>query len=97
MKPKQVNPFYRTRAWKLIRAEALARDHHLCQRCLDRGILARAEAVHHIKPIDTHPDLALEITNLRSLCKQCHNTSHGFRGGVSKKPGRKCRARVIKG
>lgn len=92
--PKITNPFYRTKAWKMARIEALTRDNHLCQRCFEKQILTKADTVHHIHPIDTHPNLALELSNLQSLCAACHNSEHGRR---NPKPEPKCRARVIKG
>lgn len=39
--------------------------------------MARA-LVHHIKPVDQHPELRLDWDNLRSLCRACHEKRHGF-------------------
>ena len=43
--------FYHSKAWKLARKQALARDHYLCQECLRQGIVRTANTVHHIVPI----------------------------------------------
>jgi 5-methylcytosine-specific restriction endonuclease McrA len=32
-----------------------------------------ARYVHHIKPKREYPDLALDIENLMSLCRMCHD------------------------
>ena len=34
--------------------------------------LKKGEEVHHIKPVDYYPELRLDIDNLESLCKVCH-------------------------
>lgn len=90
---KKPDPFYLSRAWRDLRVVALSRDHHLCQSCLSRGRLRPADVVHHIQSIETHPELALALDNLRSLCIMCHNRLHG--GAVAAPVER--RARVIKG
>ena len=90
---KKPNPFYLTTAWRKIRAVALVRDHYLCQYCLQEGRLTTAELVHHIKPIEMYPELALVLDNLVSLCGACHNRVHAHQ--ESNEAVR--RARVIKG
>lgn len=93
--PKRANPFYQTKAWKLKRKEALARDNYLCRRCLEKNLLTPADTVHHVQLIEAYPWLALELDNLLSLCAACHNALHGHRG--TPQPERRYRARVIKG
>ena len=83
---KATNPFYGTAAWKACRAAALRRDHGLCQPCLRAGRYALdrhgrrvpvlATVVHHIQHLEDRPDLALELTNLVSLCDRCHDAAH---------------------
>jgi 5-methylcytosine-specific restriction endonuclease McrA len=68
--------FYKTRKWERKRAEILERDNHECQRCKRNGGYAKAECVHHIKPIEQYPELALVDENLESLCFACHNIEH---------------------
>ena len=79
---KESLPFYHSAAWKRVRAVALQRDGGMCQDCMDRlragyGIKPnRAQMVHHIIPLSERPDLALNLSNLRSLCSECHNKVH---------------------
>lgn len=83
---KETNPFYGTDAWKRCRAAALRRDHGLCQHCLKEGRRAvdahgrsfpvLATMVHHIRHLDEHPELALNLDNLVSLCDSCHEKEH---------------------
>lgn len=78
---KKAKPFYYSTAWRKCRASILSRDNHLCQPCLKKGILTPATTVHHIKPLDDYPELALDADNLESCCRQCHeehHPSHGF-------------------
>lgn len=69
--------FYKTTAWRRIRVQALERDHYLCQKCLERHRLTRATEVHHILPLEDYPESALVLSNLMSLCWDCHEqTKH---------------------
>lgn len=69
--------FYQSKAWRRLRVQALQRDHYLCQACLRGRRIKKATEVHHIKPVDEHPELALELSNLTSLCWDCHElTKH---------------------
>lgn len=74
--------FYRSKAWRRLRAEVLTYDRHECQICRARGKYTRADHVHHVMHVDKRPDLALRKTytatggeekrNLISVCKACH-------------------------
>ena len=69
--------FYHKTAWRRIRKQALQRDHYLCQECLRSGKITQATEVHHVKDLESFPSLALELSNLESLCWQCHEqTKH---------------------
>lgn len=62
--------FFNSGAWKKLRLLLLA-DQPLCSRCPpDR--LTPATEVHHKKPRDVRPDLALVLDNLEGLCHACH-------------------------
>lgn len=77
---KQRDPFYASTTWKRLRRMALIRDHYLCQRCRRRP----ANTVHHMKPREEYPELALVLENLQSVCAICHNREHpekGWRNG----------------
>jgi len=58
-----------TRAWRRVRAQVLARDHHRCQFCGQAAV----EVDHIVRLADggtDHPD------GCRSLCASCHATRH---------------------
>lgn len=101
---KASNPFYHTKAWKRARAARLMLDHYMCTACMaeiDRGERMKpmpATMVHHVLPVAERPDLALDITNMRSLCDMHHNREHPEKGGRGKaRPTTKAPAlRVIK-
>lgn len=84
--------FYTSAAWRGvngIRKQALKRDNFECQMCKREGKLTLDSAkiegerkdiklnVHHIKEIETHPQLALKLDNLETLCLFHHNLVHG--------------------
>ena len=108
MEQKKSLPFYHTAAWKRVRALALQRDGGMCQECMDRMRAGygfhprRAEMVHHIIPVEERPDLALDLSNLRSLCNVCHAREHPEKGEKTAKErpdpweGKKPPMRVIK-
>lgn len=72
--------FYQSREWRQLRKQILERDHYECQWCADEGkVTNHFEAVlevDHIQELEHYPELALEMTNLRTLCKECHNKRH---------------------
>lgn len=51
----------------------LIRDNDTCQNC---GDMESVLDVHHIIPISSNPDLALDPDNGVSLCKPCHKRHH---------------------
>lgn len=61
--------FYGTSEWKDFREKALE---VLGRRCVICGATERIE-LDHIQSVEDRPDLALEITNVRPLCKPCHS------------------------
>lgn len=79
-----VHAFYVTREWKDLRQQVLERDAYCCQRCLgkyhenkERIKLTKAKYVHHIIPMKESYVLALEESNLISLCYRCHEIVEG--------------------
>lgn len=68
--------FYKSKEWKVIRKQALERDHYECQSCKQKGKYSKAQNVHHKKEVKTHPELALDLDNVESICIPCHNDEH---------------------
>ena len=58
------------REWRRIR-ERYIKEHPLCEKCLEEGLIRRVEEVHHIVPLDEGGTHA--FSNLMSLCKSCHS------------------------
>lgn len=54
--------------WQAARDYAMSRCEGLCCYCYD----APAQEVHHIRPLETNPELAYEQSNLLPVCKRCH-------------------------
>lgn len=73
--------FYMRAKWRKTREMVLRRDHFECIHCREEGKLTinqnKSLEVDHIKELDTHPELAYELTNLQTLCKYHHNKKHG--------------------
>lgn len=88
---EQKRKFYDSGKWKSIRKEVKDRDNYECQECKRHGRVAidtneYSESakrkkiqlvVHHIKELEHHPSLALDIDNLETVCVDCHNKEHG--------------------
>lgn len=79
MKP-YAEEFYKSAAWKTCRDIVMRRDAYLCRDCLAAGRYTPAEEVHHIEPLcpdNIHrPEVALNLDNLISLCRECHKARH---------------------
>lgn len=73
--------FYDSKLWKQQRRHALDRDRYSCRDC---G--ARAEEVHHIVELSPSNiadyNITLSLSNLVSLCHECHNKRHGDSASV---------------
>jgi len=73
-------PFYKSKAWRGVRSFVLDRSHGLCERCLERGEMKPADAVHHRIPLSEQtvgdPDISLNPDRLIALCKECHEEEH---------------------
>lgn len=73
--------FYTSTAWKKLRKEALERD--LC--CVICGASGSYLTADHIIPRSAEPDLELELSNIRILCKSCDNKRHSEKAAKSQK------------
>lgn len=75
--------FYKSTTWQQCRETAIKRDRYLCVDCMRRGFQTPAEEVHHIKPITPEnindPEITLNLDNLVSLCRECHQARHNKR------------------
>lgn len=72
------NNFYHSSDWQRVRRQVLQRDHKECIWCKNEGKVVRTNLeVDHIKELEFYPELALNLNNLRTLCKDCHNRRHG--------------------
>ena len=73
---------YRPPQWAVLRLMARRRDGFACVQCGKKGRLE----VDHVKPIRTHPELALELGNLQSLCTICHSRKTRLETGMGDLP-----------
>ena len=75
--------FYGSNAWKECRAAYAKSKGGLCERCLDRGYFSPGEEVHHVIRLTpqniSDPKISLDWSNLRLLCKTCHEEVHRTR------------------
>lgn len=89
-KKEERTKFYKSTDWKKVREAVLERDNHECVWCKERGKVTNKKKatleVDHINELEYHPDKALDIDNLRTLCRQCHNRRHKrFGPGTNRK------------
>ena len=70
------NPFYLSKEWQIVRARVLRRDGFACIFCGASKSSGTRLIVDHIQTYKSRPDLALEMTNLRTLCAACDNRRH---------------------
>ena len=68
----QRHRFYNSKAWKDLRTLQLSNE-PLCRTCMRNGTYKQAVDVDHIIDIVVDPLLRLEISNLQSLCRNCHS------------------------
>ena len=59
------------------RTSVYKRDNFTCQDCGKRGIRLEAD---HIKPFAFFPELRFELSNGRTLCKDCHKKTPTYGG-----------------
>lgn len=69
---RKAKAFYKSRAWRQLRAAILAAE-PLCCDCTRLGRVTVAVDVHHVVERRDRPDLALDPANLEPLCKPHHN------------------------
>lgn len=64
--------FYDTEEWQRVRYEVLRRSEGCCMLCKRQAYKSNPLHVDHIKPRSKYPELALTISNLQVLCRQCN-------------------------
>lgn len=66
-------------AWQKVRYQKLRVDPLCeCDSCqAGKKRVTVANMVHHIEPIETHPELRLVWSNLQSMNRDCHERLHG--------------------
>ena len=67
---------YTLTEYKVWRKEVLKRDNFKCVGYDGHYCGKKAKHAHHIYPVKTHPDLALDPDNGISLCEECHKYIH---------------------
>jgi len=76
--------FYSSKEWKQLRMLARDRDNNECVGCRREGrVYTAANATtrkklecDHIIEIKDNPSLCLTLSNLQTLCLDCHNKKH---------------------
>jgi 5-methylcytosine-specific restriction enzyme A len=61
------NPLYYTTTWQTVRQQKLMLT-PVCEICRR----APGRIVHHVQPARENPELALELSNLQTVCFRCH-------------------------
>ena len=77
--------FYRSVAWLKLREIKLCNSPY-CEDHLEIGEYVVAVIVHHVKELRDYPELALDLENLRSQCRGCHNTEHKSKPSTHQHP-----------
>ena len=84
--PKVTDSFYKSKRWRTVRRFALERDLYQCVVCGADVSAPGAARVDHVKERSTHPELELDIDNLRTLCVLHDQQSHREKGGTPDAP-----------
>lgn len=69
---RKLDKFFYTQEWKEIRYKILKRDNGRCQLCGRSSHDGVIMNVDHIKPRRKYPSLAMDMTNLQTLCSSCN-------------------------
>lgn len=65
-----------TTQYKEWRTAVFERDDYTCQQCCVRGCYLEAD---HIKQFAYYPELRFEVSNGRTLCKECHKKTETYK------------------
>lgn len=85
--------FYASAEWRRLREEVMRRDRYECVWCAREGKVSTNQVleIDHIHELEYYPSEALDIDNLRTLCKDCHNKRHNRFNYKSKDKNKKCK------
>ncbi|WP_239706078.1 MULTISPECIES: HNH endonuclease [unclassified Mammaliicoccus] len=74
---KRSTDLYQSTQWRKKRKQALIRDNHMCQICLRNGLITNKNLIVHHK-IELKEDWSkrLALSNLETVCRECHNRIH---------------------
>lgn len=77
--------------YKTWRRKVFERDNYKCQECGDSNYEGRGKTIelqaHHIKPVYKFPNLATEVSNGITLCRDCHRATDSWgrqKGSINK-------------
>lgn len=73
---------YMSKEWDRCIKIVDKRDKKLCRRCLIKYHRVRPmDEHHHIKNVLDYPEERYNVSNIESLCSECHRTLHKERNG----------------
>lgn len=72
-KIEEAEQFYSSPEWNMLRRQVIKQKGRVCAECGIRIIKNSDVTVDHIKPRSKYPDLALNLENLRVLCRSCNS------------------------
>jgi hypothetical protein len=78
---RNIESFYNTRAWRHLKSDALHRWGSSPCACCGTDLLGKEKHVDHILPRSKYPHLALKLSNLQVMCREC-NLHKGNRHAV---------------
>lgn len=81
---KEIQTFYRSKAWLSVRLQVLNRDNYIDQyELVENNRIIPGNTVHHIIPLRERWDLRADIRNLEVISRANHNREHPERNGGS--------------
>ncbi|WP_260769103.1 HNH endonuclease [Oenococcus oeni] len=70
---REQNGFYHTKQWQTLRQQVLDKQHYLCQYCLLHERVTPAKTVDHRVSLVFDPDKKADVSNLDTICPECHH------------------------
>jgi len=69
---KEMRRFYNSPGWRRVRLLKLQQN-PVCEECFRQGRVTGAVIADHILPAREYASKRLDVDNLQSLCRACHN------------------------